>query len=309
MSVPEAHAFNWDDLKYFLAVARTGTLRGGAEAIDVNHTTVTRRLSLMEDHIGGRLFDRSKRGFALTQLGLDLMPYAERAEDEIIALSRTLIGRDAEPAGTVVITMPHALALTSIMDDMARFSDLYPSIDLNLRFTNDIADLARREADVSLRVAHEVGDDVVGRKLVPCSQAAYCTKAYAARVTDTQGEGLHFIGWNEPDGDTTSDWIAASCYPKATLKHRVSDLIPHVTLAASGMGMAYLACALGDRHPDLIRAPFQTPLPYRSLWLLLHRDLRNTARVRLFVDFLAAAIKARRSAFWMPDTQTLAKGK
>jgi DNA-binding transcriptional LysR family regulator len=305
MPATQPQSFNWDDLKYFLAVARTGTLRGGAEAIEVNHTTVTRRLSLLEDHIGGRLFDRSKQGFALTQLGLDLLPHAERAEDEMIALSRRLVGRDAEPAGTVVITMPHALAMTSIMDDMARFSDLYPSIDLNLRFTNDVADLARREADVSLRVAHGVDDDVVGRKLVPCSQAAYCTKAYAARVTDNQGEGLHFIGWNESAEATSADWIAASCYPKARLKHRVSDLIPHVTLAASGLGMSYLACALGDRHPDLVRAPYQTPLPYRDLWLLLHRDLRNTARVRLFVDYFAAAIKARRSEFWMPDTQAV----
>ena len=88
-------------------------------------------------------------------------------EEEMTALSRTLIGRDAEPNGTVVITMPHALALTSIMDDMARFSDAYPSIDLKIHFSNDVADLARREADVSLRVAHSVDDDVVGRKLVP----------------------------------------------------------------------------------------------------------------------------------------------
>ncbi len=304
MPTPDALSFNWNDLKFFLAVARRGTLRGGADAINVNHTTVTRRLSLLEDHIGGRLFDRSKQGFALTQLGLDLLPYAERAEDEITSLSRRLVGRDAEPAGTVVITLPHALAMTSIMDDMARFSDLYPSIDLNLRFTNDIADLARREADVSMRVAHHVDDDVVGRKLVPCSQAAYCTQDYAAQITDNQGEGLHFIGWNEPAGATSADWITASCYPKARLKHRVSDLIPHVTLAASGLGMSYLACALGDRHADLVRAPFQKPLPYRDLWLLLHRDLRNTARVRLFVDYLAAAIKARRAEFWMPDTQS-----
>ena len=174
------------------------------------------------------------------------------------------------------------------MDDMARFSVVYPSIDLKIHFSNDVADLARREADVSLRVAHSVDDDVVGRKLVPCAQAAYCTPDYAAQMTDNGGEGLQFIGWLEPEGDTTAAWLRNSCCPKATLKHRVSDLIPHVTLAASGMGMAYLACALGDRHPDLVRAPFQRPLPYRDLWLLLHRDLRKTARIRLSVDFLAA---------------------
>lgn len=304
MTLQESQSINWDDLKFFLAVARTGTLRGGAESIQVNHTTLTRRLSIMEERVGSRLFDRSKAGLVLTQLGEDLMPHAERVEDEMTVASRLIVGRDAQPVGTVYVTMPHGLAMTSIMDDLTGFSEQYPEIDLNIHFANDIADLSRREADVSLRVAHEVTDDVVGRKLVQMSQAAYCTKEYAARVRDNAGTGLRFIGWHEPDGDKTARWLRESYYPNATLKHRVSELVPLITLAASGLGMAYLACNLGDRHPGLIRAPFQKPIPYRSLWLLLHRDLRNTARVRLFVDYLAAQIKARRNEFWVAGTKT-----
>ncbi len=297
------HPFNWDDLKYFLAIARTGTLRGGAESICVNHTTMTRRLSLMEDSIGARLFDRSKQGLVLTQLGEDLKPHAERVEEEMSAASRVIVGRDALPTGTVHVTMPHGLAMTSIMDDLTEFSNIYPDIDLNIYFTNDIADLARREADVSLRVAFEVTDDVVGRKLVQMSQAAYCTQEYAQKIRDNGGQGAAFIGWHEPQGDHTAPWIQQGDYPHARLKHRVSELVPLITLAAAGLGMANLACILGDHHPQLIRAPFQTPRPYRSLWLLLHRDLRNTARVRIFVDFLAAKIKQRRHEFWVADTR------
>ena len=85
MSIHESHSLNWDDLKYFLAVARTGTLRGGADSIQVNHTTLTRRLSVMEERVGSRLFDRSKQGLVLTQLGEDLMPHAERVEAEMIS--------------------------------------------------------------------------------------------------------------------------------------------------------------------------------------------------------------------------------
>ena len=98
MSSQDSHAFNWDDLKFFLAVARTGTLRGGADSIDVNHTTLQRRLSIMEDRVGSRLFDRSKQGLVLTQLGEDLMPYAKRVEEEMTAASRVIVGRDAEPS-------------------------------------------------------------------------------------------------------------------------------------------------------------------------------------------------------------------
>lgn len=302
MARTESHALNWDDLKFFLAVARTGTLRGGAESIEVNHTTLTRRLTVLEENVGSRLFDRSRAGLVLTQLGEDLMPHAERVEEEMTAAARAIVGRDAEPSGTVYVTMPHGLAMTSIMQDLAAFSEKYPEITLNMHFTNDVADLTRREADVSLRVAYEVSDDVVGRKLVQMSQAAYCTPDYARRVKDDGGAGLHFIGWHEPEGDTTAGWISDSYYPKAVLKHRVSELVPLITLAASGLGMAYLACNLGDRHPGLIRAPFQKPLPYRYLWLLLHRDLRNTARVRLFVDFLAGQIRSRRNEFWVAGT-------
>ncbi|CAD0186264.1 HTH-type transcriptional regulator YofA [Ruegeria sp. THAF57] len=257
----------------------------------------------MEERVGSRLFDRSKQGLALTQLGEDLMPHAERVEAEMTAASRMIVGRDAQPAGTVYITLPHGLAMTSLMDDFAAFADLYPNITLNMNFTNDVRDLTRREADVSLRVASEVTDDVVGRKLVQMSQAAYCTREYAERITDNGGEGLYLIGWHEPEEATTANWVKNSYYPKAALKHRVSELVPLITLAASGLGMAYLACNLGDRHPNLIRAPFQKPMPYRSIWLLLHRDLKNTARVRLFVDFLAASVQSRRNEFWVSGTK------
>ena len=304
MSIQERHSLNWDDLKFFLAVARIGTLRGAAESIRVNHTTLTRRLSIMEERVGSRLFDRSKSGLMLTQLGEDLMPHAERVEDEMTAASRVIVGRDALPSGTIYVSMPHGLAMTSIMDDLVEFAALCPDISLNMTFANDVADLTRREADVSLRVSNEVTDDVVGRKLVQMSQAAYCTKEYAGRVRNNGGEGLHLIGWHEPEGVTTTKWVQDSYYPNAKLRHRVSELVPLITLAAAGLGMAYLACNLGDRHPGLIRAPFQKPLPYRSLWLLLHRDLRNTARVRLLVDFLAAQIKSRRNEFWVDGTVT-----
>ncbi|MFS8184245.1 LysR family transcriptional regulator [Pseudovibrio denitrificans] len=300
----ENYSLNWDDLKYFLAVARSGTIRGGATLIRVNHTTLARRLEVLEERVGSRLFDRSKAGLVLTELGEALLPYAERVEDEMATASRIIVGRDAKPQGTIHVTMPHGLAMTSIMDDLVLFAEKYPDIDLNLNFTNNVADLTRREADVGFRIADEVTQDVVGRKLVQMSQAAYCTREYAERIKDNSGEGLNFIGWHEAEGETTAPWILNGCYPKAKLKHKVSELVPLISLAAAGLGMAYLACNLGDRHPTLIRAPFQKPMPYRSIWLLLHRDLRNTARVRLFVDFVAERITARRNEFWVAGTKT-----
>lgn len=293
----ETSSFDWDDLKYFLAVVEAGTLRGGASRIEANHVTVARRLSLLEEKLGSRLFDRSRSGLVLTQLGEDLLPHAKRVEEEILAASRAIAGRDAHPSGVIRVSFPHALAETSIMEDLARFSDLYPDIELDISMTNNIVDLTRREADVSIRIAHEVTEDVVGRRLVDLTAAYYCSPEYAEKIQDNEGEGLGMMGWFEAEGADYADWIADSPYPKARLRHRVREIVPQLSLAAAGMGMARLACCLGDRHPGLVRAPFQKPTPHRSLWLLLHKDLRTTARIRLFVDFLAHEIREREKEF------------
>ncbi|MBL4600563.1 MAG: LysR family transcriptional regulator [Rhizobiaceae bacterium] len=290
-----AKSIDWDDLKYFLAVARTGTLRGGADSIDANHATVSRRLSGLEESIDARLFDRTQSGLVLTQLGEELLPHALRVEEEILAASRTIVGRDAEPTGPIYFSIAPFLALSFVTDDLTEFSDLYQDIDLHIEVTNTFLDLARREADVSLRIAKDVLDDVVGRRLTGYTKAVYCSPEYAKKIKDDGGIGLTWIGWDEPEGKTTAQWVKESAFPRAKLRHRVFEGVPQATFAASGMGLTLLPCFIGDRYFGLVRAPFQKPfLDHRNIWLLLHRDLRNTARVRLLVDFLAKKIKGRK---------------
>ncbi len=289
--------FDWDDLRFFLAVARMGTIRGGAQAISANHATVARRLSVLENTIEARLFDRSQTGLKLTQLGEELLPFAENVEEEIAAASRNIAGRDLKPAGTVHLSMPPFLGTSSIITDIAAFCEKFEDINIHLHATDQLADFDRREADVSIRYAYEVLQDVVGRRLVRCSNAAYCSPEYGAKMRDNGGEDLSWIGWFEDETATTAPWIQNSHFPKAKLRHRVPEGNAQLTLAAAGAGLALLPCFVADGHSEVVRAPFQTPVPDRSLWLLLHADLRKTARIRLFVDFLAERILARRSEF------------
>lgn len=289
--------FDWDDLKFFLAVARAGTLRGGAVSLDANHATVSRRLSALEHAISARLFDRSKDGLQLTQLGEELLPHAMRVEEEIATASRAVAGQDDRPTGIISLSMPPFLVFSSIAHDLAEFSKQYEDIDLHIQTSNRFVDLGRREADVSLRIAFEITDDVVGRKLLTYSKAVYCSESYATQIEDNDGAGLHWIGWNENEADKTAPWIIKSPYPNATLRHRVNDGLPQMALAAAGVGLTYSPCFMADSYPGLVRAPFQTPVPDRSIWLLLHNDLRNTARIRLFVDFLSEKIRKRRTKF------------
>lgn len=289
--------FDWDDLKFFLAVAKVSSIRGAADVMHANHATVSRRLTALEYAIEARLFDRTKSGLRLTQIGEELLPHALRVEEEVASASRMVVGRDTRPVGPVYVSLPPFLALSSIGEDIAQFGLEFEDIDIHLDFSNAHANLGKREADVSIRYAHEVTDDVVGRKLVGCAKAVYCSPEYATQINDDGGVGLTWIGWSEPEGETTAAWVKKSDYPHARIRHRANEGAPQLAMAAAGAGLTMLPCFIGDNAAGLVRAPYQAPIMDRYLWLLLHSDLRKTARIRAFVDFIAARIKGRSSEF------------
>jgi DNA-binding transcriptional LysR family regulator len=290
-------SFDWDDLRFFLAVSRAKSIRGAAEAMNANHATVSRRLTALENAVEARLFDRTKSGLRITQLGEELLPFAYRVEEEVAHVSRTIVGRDKRPSGTVYVSLPPFLALSSVCEDLAEFGRQFEEIDIHLNFSNDYADLGRREADVSIRYAREVTDDVVGRKLVGCAKSVYCSPMYAEKIKDDGGVGLNWIGWEEAEGETSASWVKKSPFPHALIRHRAIDGAPQIALAAAGAGLTALPCFVGDRASGLVRAPYCKPEFDRYLWLLLHSDLRRTARIRAVVDFLAARIKSRSDEF------------
>ena len=296
MAVPIGD-LDWDDLRYFLAVSRQGTIRGGAQSIGSNHATVARRISVLEASVDARLFDRTQTGLKLTQLGEDLVPFAKSIEEQVAAASRAVAGRDLRPSGTVRLSIAPFLATSSIVDDIADFCKQYEDIEVNLHVTDRFVDFDRREADVSIRYAYEVLQDVVGRRLVQCANAAYCSPEYANNIQDDGGKNLSWIGWTEETEAKGAKWIDNSHYPNAVLRHRVPEGHLQMSMAAAGVGLAILPTFVADRHSGLVRAPYQQPVLDRSLWLLLHADLRKTARIRLFVDFLAERVLARKAEF------------
>lgn len=288
---------NWDDLKFFLAVARTGTARSAAARLQTNHATVSRRLSALEDAIDARLFDRSQQGLELTHLGESLRPFAEAVELEMAAAARKITGQDALPAGDIRISIPNFLTETPVTDILARFCKAYPDIELIVQMTNSFASIERHEVDVSLRYAKAVEGDAIGRKLIDCTKSIFCTPDYAEKITDNRGDGLNFIGWFEPIRDDTADWITSGPFPKAKLRHRAAEGAVQLAFARQGLGMIQVPCFYGNSIQGLVQAPFHIPTHDRSLWLLFHRDLRHTARIRLLIDFVVKEIEANASAY------------
>jgi len=284
----------WDAVRVFLNIARSGSLRGAAERESVNHATVARALGALERDLGARLFERSRLGLQLTQAGEELIQSAEKMEQEARSIQRRISGRDERPSGRVTVSVPPLLAYCFLAEHFARFSALYPEIDLDVKITNAFADLLLRETDVSIRIAYDVDDDVVGRRLIQYKRAVYGSHQYFQDRPDlTAGDGREasWIGWSD-DGATPA-WVKESDFPKAQVKHIMPEAVLHIEAAANHMGITYLPCFIGDSDPRLARAPGTQPADDRSLWLLLHGDLRKTARVRAFVDFMAEAIRGQ----------------
>jgi len=288
-------SMDWDDLPVFLAVARAGSLRGAARALGVNHATVTRRLKALEAALGTTLFDRTPEAFVLTQAGEALLGSAERMEGEVFAVQRMIAGRDADPAGVVRVSMPWAVMHGFLAPRIAAFAACFPAIELDIALTDVFSDLARREADVSIRMAQEVTDDVVGRRLARYATCIYASPDVAASLDPANRDARDappWIGWGAAAANPS--WTRDTPFPSLAVRHRMSTHALQIETAKAGLGLTLLPCFLGDPEPGLVRVPGAEPLPDRSLWLLLHNDLRKAARVRAFVDFMATAIAESR---------------
>lgn len=281
---------NWDDLRVFLALARSENIREAADRCGVSYSTVSRRIEGFERRLSARLFDRLPTGFVLTATGEELLPLAEAIEERVIEADRRVFGKETALAGRIKLSMVDALATHLLMPDLVEFNETYPDIELELDISYSTADLARRETDLALRFAQNPPEDLIGRKLVPCGTAPYATKDYVKKYTlDTEPSGGHWIGY--PTGEASPQWVRKSGFPSLPVHVQIVSLDVQLEACKAGMGLAMLPCFLADPESTLQRVgPVVFP-PRFELWLLKHSDLRTNARVRVLSDFLAKRIK------------------
>ena len=282
----DAQIDNWDDMRLFLAVARAGTLSGAARTIGVNHSTVFRRIGAFEDSLGVRLFDRLPNGYALTAAGEEMQESALRIEEEIAALDRRVTGQDLRLSGVVRITTVDMLAQGLLPRHLIAFRRAYPGIEIELTVGNATLSLTRREADVALRVGNQPPETLVGRRVGRLGFAVY--GAVQASNTAAPLAEQAWIGFNAEHAPLVREFEAF--LPGVRPAFRVNSVAAAISAAKAGLGLATLPCGLADLEPELTRI---APLPESftlDLWLLTHEDLRQTARIRAFLDFMAEAL-------------------
>jgi DNA-binding transcriptional LysR family regulator len=287
---------DWSDLRIFLALARRRSVRSAGQLLAISHSTIARRIDIFEGRLGVRLFDRQTTGYALTAAGEELLKTAERVEDDINGAERRLVGQDAKLRGEIKVTMPDALATHLLMPDLASFATSYPEIELEVIFSYDALDLAQREADVAIRFVRpgtSPAENLLGRRLLSVAQTVYATPDYLARH-DLQADPptACWIGW--ADHAPFPQWVRESPFPSIPARGRLYNVAIQLEATKQGMGLGMLPCFLGDCEPSLVRVPGAEPLLLFELWVLSHEDLRASARMRVFRDFIAGAIVGKK---------------
>jgi len=283
---------DWDDIRYFLTVSRTGSIRSAALKLDVNHSTVSRRISQLEKKMGVRLFDKLPSGYIITPAGEEIIEFATRIEEQTHAMERKIYGRDTVLSGNLRVTVTAALSSNLLMNDLQKFSQQYPGINIELVISDEEFSLSKREADVAIRVTNgKPPEHLIGRQLLTFAKCTYASKEYLAQHDIiNEPSSANWIGW---DDDTPfPQWIKNSEFPKTPIRHQVNNIMSQLAAVKAGFGISILPCFMGDVEPTLQRVPGANINPGRDIWLLTHRDLRQTARVKVFTEFMAEAIRA-----------------
>lgn len=282
------HSMDWDDLRYVLAVSRDQSLSLAGSRLGVSHTTVGRRVRAIEDALGVRLFDRTPDAFVTTAAGQDIAEVAEKVEAEIHLLEGRVLGRDAQLQGRVRVATMDTL-FRKFLPGFSSFMTRYPSVDLTVTSSDEEVSLLRREADVALRLTNKPPEYLVGRRVGRVSFCVFGERRLVERIgADAHYDEFPWLHWDERlDMRPIDEWLQKNA-PKATIVMRIgtSGGTALQETIATGIGVHFLATFDGDDDPRLARIGKPTTQFDRDIWLLTLPDLRNTNRIRAFMDHL-----------------------
>jgi DNA-binding transcriptional LysR family regulator len=279
---------DWDDLKVLLALSRKGSARGAAKELGVSNSTVTRRLDDMEHNLHTRLFDRTPDGYKLTGAGEQVLPTAEHVEELVLAAERKITGGDQELEGSIRVTLPPVSRMGFLVRRLAEFAEQYPGIELELMSSLDALDLSRREADIAIRVMPantSPPEYLIGRLLSPITASAYVHRKMLNPDKPEDVSHLPWIGKNPVE--QKEEWLANTDYPLQPVRHAIIDVSLLIEAVRWGMGMAYMPCFSCYNDPDIVRVPGATIFHHADMWVLTHKDLRLSARMRVVREIIA----------------------
>ena len=285
---------DWNDLRFFLAVAREGSTAAAARALRVNQSTVVRRVAALEEGLGVRLFNKNRDGYALTSEGEALMNEAVGVEASVQVFTRRAAALDGALTGSLRVTAAEGMALGFVDQLLNEFHHQHPEVQVNLIIENRYQDLSKGEADVALRAGAPGEGNLVGRKLSDQSWAVYGSRTYVEQrgnpATPNDLNAHRLVGFDAPlESILPARWLQ-SVAPRGEIACRSNSVLGLLFAIQSSYGLGLLPCQIGDRQGDLVRVIDPLPELTGDLWLLTHPDLHKQPKVRAFFDFMAKEI-------------------
>jgi DNA-binding transcriptional LysR family regulator len=282
---------DWDDYRYFLAIARAGSLTAAGRVLGVSQPTVSRRLETMEARLKVRLFDRTQRGYEMTPAAMDIYDTAERVGEDLSDIERKVFGKDLQLRGSLRITCTDVLFNGYLAPHVWQFLSRHPGIEFAVICTDAQLNLSRRGADLAIRFTRRPPETLVGRRLAKVAFGVYARNGETNNPRDRSNvEAWDWIGWHD---EVYNRMLITSAFPEARIKHRVDSTAAMQSMARHGLGIAILPCYTADSDPGLRRAlPRLLSEGTPDLWILHHSDVRGVSRVNLFADYMTDVITA-----------------
>jgi DNA-binding transcriptional LysR family regulator len=304
---------DWDDLRFFLAIVRTGQVSSAASRLMVNHTTVARRIDRLETVLNTKLFERGRNGYRPTEAALRLLPSAENMEAAILTGEAEIGGEDAALHGSVRIGSPDGFGSIFLAPRVETLRQRHPALDIEIVATVRPFSLAEREADVAISLEMPSGGRIIGRKLVEFHLGLYASPGYLETMPPATSVGdlaeHRFVGYVEEYIFTRELDLLIGLVDRRQVHFRSSSWLGQLQAAASGAGIAVLPRFLIPSYLGLVQLLPQEVCIRRNFYILIHEDSRNVARIRAAVDFICQEVTKSRSIFTnLPVTDEAAAG-
>ncbi|WP_341319562.1 LysR family transcriptional regulator [Paraburkholderia sp. IMGN_8] len=281
---------NWDNARFFLAVARAGTLRGASLRLDVDQATVGRRIAALEEALSATLFLRRPAMYVLTRAGEALLGPAESMEQAALSIERRIAGLDDQLAGTIRVATTDSLGKRFVVPAIAKVRRAHPGIEIVCVTSAQITNLTRREADVAIRTLRPDSPDLIARKLGQLEVGIYASREYvAARGEPQEGDafdGHDLVMYQQPVSPSLWAPLCGEPTSRGRLVFQTQSTAMLFEAAIAGFGIAELPCFRADDEPELVRIMPHRAEPF-DVWLVAHADLYKTARMQVLIAAVA----------------------
>lgn len=286
---------NWNDIRFFLAAGRAGSLNAAAKSLRTSQPTVGRRIAALEAVLGASLFDRHQEGLTLTKAGQALWASALAMEAAAHALDREVLVQDETMAGVVRVSTTEGLGTLWLTPRLPALAAAHPALTIELLLDNDAADLLRREADVAIRLARPITPNLIARRVGELAFQLFASLDYIARNgTPTGIDGLHAhrlvtVALRESMLDDT--WLQI-LDAGTSVAYRSNSPVAQVAAVQAGIGIGLLPAYVGHVLPNLATILSPDLWRRREIWLVAHPEVRNSRRVRVVFDEIVRLFQA-----------------